>query len=118
MRHGRLATLAGGTALAALALPAAAPAATVGSNTPCVRAIPGVQTWQAITSGFTPGQSVRVLADDQSVAARRRGPRGRFLAATFAPSLKSNDTNEQAFTLTRPTARASRRRPPRCRSCA
>jgi hypothetical protein len=101
MRHGTLAAMAGGAVLA-VALPPAAQAATVGANTPCVRAVPDrptEPTWQAVTAGFTPNQIVTVRADDQVVATGQADAAGSFVAAIPAPALQSDTTYEQTFTL-------------------
>jgi len=101
MRHGTFAPLAGAMAVAALALPAAAPAATINPDRPCARYVPtlGQPTWQAIGTGFTPSQVVTVRADDQLVGSAAADATGALALPALAPSLKSANTNEQTFML-------------------
>jgi hypothetical protein len=89
-------------AVAALAVPAAAPAAAIGPDRPCARYIPtlGEPTWQAIGTGFTPSSVVTVRADDQVIGSGAADATGALTLPALAPTLKSANTNEQTFTLT------------------
>ena len=88
-------------ALAALAaLPAAAHAATV-TVQPCSPALPGQRTVAVQGAGYTPGSTVTLVADGQTIGSGIPvDGTGRFTAATFAPELSSARRNLQTFRLT------------------
>ncbi len=101
MSRRSFAALLGASALAALAVPAAAQAqAGVISSTPCVRSVPGVDTWQVAATGLRPGGFVTVRADDQIVASGTADAAGTLPAQPASgPSISDTDTYEQTFSL-------------------
>jgi hypothetical protein len=88
-----------GAALIALALPAAAPAATLTPQVACARIVDDQPTLGLAGAGFTPGSPVQFKAGSAllgTVAADAAGNAG----GTFeAPALSSASRNKQTFTL-------------------
>ena len=71
-------TLVPALALAGLAIAPAAQAATVASQVPCVRVIPGLKTFPVLADGFPAGAFLTFKADGTSVGAGQADPAGHF----------------------------------------
>jgi hypothetical protein len=88
------------TALAALVVPATAGAATVAVQ-PCAVTLPGQRTVAVSGAGFTPGGTVNLVADGQTIGSGVPvDASGSFRTATLAPELSSARRNLQTFQLT------------------
>ena len=88
MRHKTLAALGGAVAL--LAAPPAAQAATVAPGAPCVGGLPTAGKFPVSASGFTAGGFVTVAVGNDIVASGAADAAGNFSAIGFLPTFTGN----------------------------
>jgi hypothetical protein len=93
----RILALAPVVVIAALA--PAAQAATVGTTVPCVRVLPGIQSFPVVADGFAPGAFLTFRADDQTIGSGAADGAGHFQSA-FSPPFMSESRNLKTFQLT------------------
>jgi len=88
-------------ALAGLALAPAAQAATVASQVPCVRVIPGLKTFPVTATGFPASSFLTFKADDSTIGSGQADAAGNFdnAADPFNPPFLSG-TNHKTVQLT------------------
>jgi len=85
--------------VAALAVAPGAPAATVSTTVPCVRILPGVQSFPVVADGFVPGAFLSFRADDQTIGSGAADDAGHFQGA-FSPPFLPSGRNLKTFQLT------------------
>ena len=99
MNSRRILALAPAAVIAALAAVPGAQAATVSSTVPCVRVLPGVQSFPVVADGFAPGAFLSFRADDQTIGSGSADGAGHFQGAFGPPSLPF-DRDLKTFQLT------------------
>ena len=102
MKSHRTALAAAVAVAAGLALAPAAGAATVGSRLPCVRVIPGVNSFPVTAAGFPAGATLTFKADGSPVGSGQADAAGSFdnLFEPFPPPSLPFGTNLRTYELT------------------
>lgn len=95
LRLGTAAAVAG----LGLALPAAAPAATISTTQGCLRVVPGQPTFPVIANGFTPGAVVRVTADGRTIGSGIADAAGVWSSVLLAPLIADAARVTQTFLI-------------------
>jgi hypothetical protein len=83
----RTLVLAPVAAVVALAAAPGAQAATVSTTVPCVRVLPGIQSFPVVADGFAPGAFLSFRADDQTIGSGSADAAGHFQSAFSPPDL-------------------------------